>query len=170
MKSRPRPHLLLLTLTLLAGGCDDPTADHITPGDADAGDAEAAGECEAEVQIGVYATDECAGEPLMVYSLAIAESCSAWDHGDRRNSATRFQCWRDRLCYTQYVSTGTCEAGATLVTDKQAMTSCEKDPTPKIYTKILGGTEDCPEPPPGFECPSSPPGEGTPGVAAACEG
>lgn len=158
----------LLTLTLLAcDGVEAPADD----ADGDAGAEAGVGECAAEVRIGVYESDDCAGEPRMVQTLTISEACVAWSHGERENSATRFQCWRDRLCYTQYVASGTCDPDAAILfTDKEARTSCQKDPTPKIYTKILGGTEACPEPPPGFECPISAADAGTPGVAAACEG
>lgn len=132
-------------------------------GGGQAGDA-----CDAEVRIGLFPSDACEGEPLLTLTFPIDRPCSGWYHGDRPNSASRFQCYRDRLCYTQYVSSGTCDAEeARKVEDKESRTACTKDPTPKIYTRILGGTEGCPEAPAGFECPS---GAGTTELAAACPG
>jgi hypothetical protein len=127
------------------------------------------GACEAEIRIGLYASDACDGEPLMIQTMVVGEACNAWNHGERENSASRLQCWRDRVCLTQYVDSGTCAAeDARIVVDKQVTTSCKKDETPNIYTKILGGSEDCPEAPADFACPISAPGEGTPELAVAC--
>jgi hypothetical protein len=167
MNLSPRPCLQLLTLALLACDAADPPAEDAG---AEHDEQHGADACTAEVRIGVFASDACAGEPLLVQTLELAEPCSTWNHGERENSATRYQCWRDRLCFTQYVDSATCDPdAAVLVTDKEARTTCEKDPTPKIYTKILSGTEGCPEPPPGFTCPLSDHDGGTPGTAAACE-
>lgn len=178
---------LLLVLGLL-GACD---AGHGSNGDAattmipEVGDTDAtatdtddvtetgpaADACAAEVAIGLFATDACEGEPLLTLRFPIDRPCVGWNHGERENSASRFQCWRDRLCYTQYVTSGTCDASeARNVVDKQSWTACTKDETPKIYTRILSGTEGCPEAPEGFECPISAPGEGTIEVAPACPG
>lgn len=81
------------------------------------------------------------------------------------NSATRWQCYRDRVCYTQHIETLTCNTSRP--TDRQARTdACLPEPYPsnKLWTKLVGGTEDCPPASPGFECPISAEFEGTPGI------
>jgi hypothetical protein len=151
---------------------DTGDTDATTTADTDDTEAEpAGGACNAEVAIGLFATDACEGEPLLTITFPIDRPCSGWNHGERENSASRFQCYRDRLCYTQYVSSGTCDADeAKLVSDKESWTTCTKDPTPSIYTRILSGTEGCPEAPMGFACPLSGSGDGTTELAAACPG
>src|SRR5207248_3008798 len=120
--------------------------------------------CSAKVRIGLYKDDTCtAGAEVLVVELDVSQPCSGWSRqtgtGTREDSATRFQCYRDRVCYTQYVGNGTCSAGQR-VEDKEARTDCQKDPTPGIWTRILSGTEVCPEAPAGFACPSSSDGVG----------
>jgi hypothetical protein len=123
--------------------------------------------CSAEVRLGLFASDTCDGEPVLVVTLPLDQPCVGWDRGVRYNSATRLQCYRDRLCYTQYVASPTCDAAeATLVEDKESRTTCTDDPTPNIWTRILSGTEDCPEAPEGFTCPVSGPDGGNTEVAA----
>jgi hypothetical protein len=123
--------------------------------------------CSAEIRLGLFASDTCDGEPVLIVTLPLEQPCVGWDRGVRQNSATRFQCYRDRLCYTQYVASPTCDAAeATLVEDKESRTTCTKDPTPRIWTRILSGTEGCPEAPEGFACPVSEPGAANTEVAA----
>jgi hypothetical protein len=135
---------------------------------ADPSSSEGAGAaCSAEIRLGLFASDTCDAEPVLIVTLALDQPCVGWDRGVRQNSATRFQCYRDRLCYTQYVASPTCDATeATRVEDKESWTTCTKDPTPNIWTRILSGTEGCPEAPEGFACPLSGSGTGNTEVAA----
>ena len=130
--------------------------------------------CSGKVKIGLYGDDRCTpGSEVLTMEMDIARECFTWSRstgtGTRDNSATRFQCYRDRLCYTQYVSSATC-GGSRGGTDKESRDTCMKDDTPNIWTRILGGTEDCPAAPAGFSCPVSEPTQGTPGTHAACAG
>lgn len=153
----------LCVLVMVLAACGSGVA---PSSDANAGTGDA---CSAEIKLGLFASDACDGEPVLVVTLPLEQPCVGWDRGVRQNSATRFQCWRDRLCYTQYVASGTCDAAeATLVEDKESRTTCTDDPTPNIWTRILSGTEDCPEAPAGFECPVSGPGGGGNAEIAAC--
>ena len=136
------------------------------------GDASAGGDaCSAMVTIGLYSDGSCTpGQEVLTIVLDVSKDCSGWSRmtgsGTQTDSATRFQCYRDRLCYTQYVGSETC--AASMKTDKESSTTCMKDPTPGIYTRILGGTDGCPDAPAGFACPTSDPNLGTAGLAAAC--
>jgi hypothetical protein len=191
MKYRTLIALSLFTTLVAACGGDDSSTTGTTAGageggageggaggDGGAGEGGAGGggagdECNAVVRIGLFMTDACDGDPALIVTMPIDQPCVGWSHGNpsREDSATRFQCYRDRLCYTQYVGNQTCDApSASIVTDKESRTTCMKDPTPNIYTRILSGTEGCPEPPAGFECPLSGPGGGTQGLEAACPG
>jgi hypothetical protein len=143
-------------------------------GAAGAGQAGAGGggpECSAKVKVGLYADDQCTdGSEVLIFTLDTALTCSGWTRpkgaSTEDNAASRFRCYRDRLCYTQYRSTLECTTPQK--TDKESRTTCTKDDTPNIWTKILGGTEPCPEAPAGFECPRSAPNQGTEGLVAAC--
>jgi hypothetical protein len=103
------------------------------------------------------------------YDTSLA--CFAWTavgSNAQENSATRFQCYRDRVCYTQHPNSHDC--GGALATDKESRTAiCLKEPAGALYSRIVSGTESCPEAPPGFTCPASVAGEGTPGVAVCTQ-
>jgi hypothetical protein len=92
-----------------------------------------------------------------------AQACFAWvasGSNAQENSATRFQCFSDRLCYTQHPDSLDCAGG--LATDKEARTGlCLKEPAGRLYSMLQSGNEGCPAPPPGFQCPLSAPGAGT---------
>ncbi len=153
------PLLALCGLAAMLGACGSGGAPSSSTGDATA--------CSTEIQLGLFANDACDGEPVLVVTLPLEQPCVGWDRGVRLNSATRFQCYRDRLCYTQYVSSGTCDASEAMrVEDKESRTTCTDDPTPNIWTKILSGTEGCPEAPQGFACPISGEGTGNTEIAA----
>jgi hypothetical protein len=154
-----RAAILVLCLVLpLLGACGSGGGSSST---------DTAAACSSEVRLGLYGNDTCDGEPVLVVTLPLSEPCVGWDRVVRQNSATRFQCYRDRLCYTQYVSSFTCDASEAMrVEDKESRTTCTDDPTPGIWTKILSGTEECPEAPPGFECPLSGDGMGNTEIAA----
>jgi hypothetical protein len=129
--------------------------------------------CNAQIVVALYNDDACTDPPIFTYTLDIAKPCSGWSRQQgsqvKTDSASRFACYRDRVCYTQYVGTETCDpAAAALVSDKESRTTCVKDPTPNIWARILSGTEGCPEAAAGFECPMS--DTGTTGLAAACSG
>lgn len=134
----------------------------------DVGGAVGGSECTAIILIGLFADDACTNQ-VFSYKLDTGQSCSGWTRetgtGSRDNSGTRFQCFKDRLCYTQYVDSYSCDASAAHAEDKEVRTECLKDPTPGIWAKALGGTENCPDAPMGFACPT---GGATPGLAAAC--
>lgn len=127
--------------------------------------------CNAVVVVGLYGDDNCTpGSEVLTISFNIAAACFGWSRVSGSdtvyNSASRFQCYRDRLCYTQYVHSCVCSSeNAQKVEDKDARTTCQKDPTPGIWTKVLSGTDACPEAPAGFECPM---GDGNTELEAAC--
>jgi hypothetical protein len=120
-----------------------------------------------KARVGFYPTAECTpGTEVMVLNYDVSQTCFGWrrplENGSTRdNSATHFQCYRDRVCYTQHTRLLTCD---TSPTDKQFRTdACIKDDAGDVWLKLLGGTESCPEAPSGFECPRSSPGAGQPG-------
>ena len=177
-----RSHLVLIALcTLLAlsaAACSEGASSSDSGGDSSGdtgGGSGSGGACTARIVVGLYGDDACTGEPLFTYTLDVAKACAGWSRQSgsdvKTDSGSRFQCYRDRLCYTQYVGSETCDAAeSSLVTDEESRTSCVKDPTPNIWAKIQSGTEGCPDAPAGFECPVSDPGDGTTGLAAACSG
>jgi hypothetical protein len=130
----------------------------------------AKGSCGAQVVIAFYADSRCQpGTEVGQRRYDTAQACFSWraaGSAAQENSATRFQCYRDRLCYTQHADSLVC-GGARAVTDKESRTDrCTKEPNGALYSKILNGTEACPEAPAGFACPASAGGLGTPGVLA----
>lgn len=150
-------------------GCGGEGSTVATYRSGDVGGAVGGTQCTAVVEVGLYSDDKC-NELVLSYKLDIAKPCSGWTRelgsSTKDNSATRFQCYKDRLCYTQYVDTYTCGDGSAKVEDKEARLDCIKDPTPDIWVKLLGGTDDCPDAPAGFQCPAN---GSTPGVVAACQ-
>lgn len=118
--------------------------------------------------VGMYPSDQCTpGTEVIKLAYDVAQTCFGWRrqvaNGTRDNSATHFQCYRDRVCYTQHTRELTCN---TTATDKEVRTdACIKDDAGDIWLKLIGGTESCPAPPPGFACPRSNPGAGTPGMS-----
>lgn len=160
--------LFLASLGFWFVGCSGDGATEATYHDGDVGGAVGGSECMATVLIGLFDDDKCTNQ-VFSYKLDIGRPCSGWSRetgsGSRDNSGTRFQCFKDRLCYTQYVESYSCADSAARVEDKEVRTECTKDPTPDIWAKVLGGIENCPDVPMGFECPAS---GSTPGLAAAC--
>ena len=163
-----------ITLAVLGFSCGGSTAEGTGTSTSTAGGGGAAGgdACTAHVVVDLYADDQCTEPAVFSYTLDLGEACSGWSRQvsgtTRTDSASRFQCYRDRVCYTQYVDRETWDATASMmITDKESRTACLKDHTPGIWTKIRSGTEGCPEAPAGFDCPS---GQGTTGLAAACSG
>ncbi len=129
--------------------------------------------CSAVVTVGLYGEDTCApGSEVMLIRFNLAQDCYGWTRdsgrGEVENSATRFQCYRDRLCYTQTPRGLTCSGSPE---NKQSRTNgCTLEPQGGLWTRVLSGTEGCPEAPADFECPTSGSTGGTPGVvpASAC--
>ena len=121
-----------------------------------------AGGARAQVVIAFYDDAACTRE-VGRRRYDTGRACFAWTAAGsnaEENSATRFQCYSDRLCYTQHPNSLTC-SGA-VPTDKQARKGlCLKEPAGRLYAMLLSGSDACPPPPPGFECPLSPPGAGT---------
>lgn len=145
------------------------TAEETTATTAEETTAATADGCGAQVLIAFYDDAECQNQRGMrVYDTGL--DCFSWTAAGskaKENSATRFQCYADRLCYTQHPNSHTCEDGGFGRTDKQAMlNTCLKEPEGVLYSKLIGGTEACPPAPEGFECPLSAPREGTDGIAA----
>ena len=103
------------------------------------------------------------GETVPIRRYDTAQACFAWvasGSNAQENSATRFQCFSDRLCYTQHP--GSLDCGGALATDKEARTGlCLQEPAGRLYSMLQSGNEGCPAPPPGFACPLSAPGAGT---------
>ena len=116
--------------------------------------------------VGFYPTDQCTpGTEVMKLSYDLSQTCFGWRRqagtSTRDNSATHFQCYRDRVCYTQHTKVLTCD---TTPTNTQfSTTACTKDDAGDLWLKLLGGTESCPVAPSGFSCPLSAPSEGTTG-------
>lgn len=180
--------LLRLTVLAMTASCaTEPAGDRPDGGGRDAGgdvpvgrsnpDAvtNPAAACSAVVTLGLYGDDTCTpGREVMLIRMNLAQDCYGWQRDSSRgvvdNSATRFQCYRDRLCYTQTPGSLTC---AGRPEDKQSRTDrCTLEPQGNLWTRVLGGTESCPAAPAGFECPASGSAGGTPGVApaTACAG
>lgn len=131
------------------------------------------GTCTAKVQIAFFSDAACTAQVGMrVYDTS--KDCFSWTAAGssaQENSATRFQCYRDRLCYTQHPNTLACGDGGFGRTDKQAKLGvCLKEPDGALYSKLLGGTDACPMAPTGFECPSSTSMQGTDGIIACTVG
>ncbi len=116
--------------------------------------------------VGFYPSDQCTpGTEVMKNVYDLSQTCFGWRRSTgsstRDNSATHFQCYRDRVCYTQHTQVLTCN---TTATDKEFRTdACIKDDAGDVWLKLLGGTESCPAAPAGFSCPRSDPGAGTGG-------
>jgi hypothetical protein len=157
--------LCLAACAALAAACGGSATGSPDSGSPDAGTAG----CGAQVLIEFFSDADCltkVGSRRYDTSL----TCFSWTaqgSNAQQNSATRFQCYRDRLCYTQHPTSLTCEGGSKGQTDKQARTdACLKEPDGVLYSKIAGGTEACPAAPSGFECPSSAAQSGTAGIVA----
>lgn len=116
--------------------------------------------------VGFYPTDQCTpGTEVMKLTYDLSQTCFGWRRqasgSTRENSATHFQCYRDRVCYTQHTQVLTCD---NTPTNKQySTTACIKDDAGEVWLKLLSGTESCPVAPSGFACPLSEPMQGTPG-------
>lgn len=132
-------------------------------------------ECTAQVEIGFFSDPECTqlvtgASPTRVYDTT--QSCFSWEGNSAagENSATRFQCFRDRVCYTQHPATLSCDnptpTNKEARTDECVLDTQTPDGSRAIYAKIIGGTEGCPEAPADFECPLSEPQQGTTGIEA----
>jgi hypothetical protein len=115
--------------------------------------------CTAQVLIAYYDDAACTNQ-VGARTYDTSQTCFAFTASNTpagANSATRFQCYRDRLCYTQFYSSDSCTDGGRGSTDLQAKVG---------DARVISGTEDCPEAPAGFECPASGPGEGADAPAA----
>ena len=110
----------------------------------------------AQVVIAFYFDARCEpGTEVGSRRYDTGASCFSWfaqgSHA-QENSATSFQCWRDRLCYTQHPDSMSCASA--LATPKESRVGeCLKEPAGQLYSRILSGTESCPPAPPGFQCP-----------------
>ena len=120
-----------------------------------------AGATGAQVVLAFYQDAACTpGTEVGHRRYDTAQPCFSWfaaGSNAQENSADRFQCWRDRLCYTQHPGSMTCEAG--FATAKESRVGeCLKEPAGRLYSRVMSGTGDCPPPPAGFQCPASAPG------------
>ncbi len=128
--------------------------------------------CSAVVTMGLYGNDQCTpGTEVMLIRFNLAQDCYGWSRDSSRgvvdNSASRFQCYRDRLCYTQTPNSLTCGGRPE---DKQSRTDgCTLEPQGNLWTRLLDGTQNCPVPAAGFECPVSGGAGGTAGVVPATD-
>jgi len=178
MSDRRLCALFLAATSVSCGGeVESPSAPTVTasPQTASAALAPAtASACSAQVTIGFYTDSRCmAGTEVGTRRYDTRQTCFSWTaigSNAQENSATRFQCYRDRLCYTQHPNSLSC-GGSGLATDKESRTDvCTKEPAGQLYSRILSGTEGCPLPPAGFQCPASSPGLGSPAVQACTAG
>jgi len=172
MRDRRLSALFVAAISVACGGqVETPTA----PASPQAGGAPTAGSfCSAQVTIGFYADDRCLpGTEVGTRRYDTRQTCFSWTavgSNAQENSATRFQCYRDRLCYTQHPNSLSC-GGSGLATDKESRTDvCLKEPAGVLYSRILGGTDACPVAPAGFQCPASAPGLGNSGIQACTAG
>lgn len=114
--------------------------------------------CTARALIAFYSDAACT-TMVGMRSYDTSQECFTWTapgSSAMENSATRFQCYQDRLCYTQHPNTLDCTDGGFGQTDKQArLAMCIKEPDGQLYSMLLSGTEACPPSPAGFECPTS---------------
>lgn len=159
---------IIFSVALFGCGTDSETSEN------ESNSSTPTGTCNAQVVIEFYTDSDCttkvsAAEPTRTYDTT--QSCFSWTGNSAagENSATNFQCFRDRLCYTQHPASLACDISRP--TNKEAKTDeCVLDTSNPnggaIYAKIVSGTENCPEAPAGFECPVSASGEGTTGIAA----
>jgi len=138
-------------LGLLLSACGDDGGSEPT------GDA-AHGSCTARAVIAFYSDAACT-TMVGMRSYDTSLECFTWTamgSSAQENSATRFQCYADRVCYTQHPNTLDCGDGGFGATDKQArLAMCIKEPDGALYSMLLSGTESCPAAPAGFECPTS---------------
>jgi hypothetical protein len=107
------------------------------------------------ITVGFYGNDACeAGTELLTLTYDISQTCFGWTRstgvGTIDNSATNFQCYRERVCYTQHPGNFTCTAGGPA--DKEFRTDACTPDTGGLWVRILSGTENCPEAPPDFAC------------------
>ena len=121
--------------------------------------------CTARALIAFYSDAACT-QMVGMRSYDTSQECFSWSSPGSsagENSATRFQCYADRLCYTQHPNTTDCTDGGFGATDKQArLGMCLKEPDGALYSKLLSGTDACPAAPAGFECPTSATMQGAP--------
>lgn len=156
-----------------SAGADTATsAADTSDGDVAPADVDPATGCGAKVLIAFFTDENCTEQAgQRVYDTG--QTCFGWESSGSHagsNSATRFQCYRDRLCYTQHPETLTCEGGSKGQTDKEArLGECLKEVAGSLYSKLISGTEACPEAPVGFACPASGAEDGTAGIAACGE-
>jgi hypothetical protein len=159
--NKPVP-VALLGLVLLACGGGTSVTDPNTPvATATAAPAmTAAASTGAQVVIAFYEDAACSQE-VGRRRYDTGQSCFTWvaqGSNAQENSADRFQCYRDRICYTQHPNSLSCSG---MATDKQSRTDvCLKEPAGRLYSRVVSGTDGCPPAPAGFECPVSVPGAG----------
>lgn len=109
------------------------------------------------VTMGMYGDEDAVpGTEVMVLDIDPSQSCFGWTrttgNGTRDNAAADFQCFQDRLCYTQYPDALTCDGE---MSERKAIyTDAVVPDTGGTFTKILSGTEACEPAPEGFECPT----------------
>jgi hypothetical protein len=117
-----------------------------------------------------FFSDAACTQQVGMRSYDTSQVCFSWTAMGsmaQENSATRFQCYADRLCYTQHPNTLDCTDGGFAQTDKEArLNECLKEPDGLLYSKLISGTESCPPAPAGFTCPTSASKSGTPEPAA----
>ena len=117
------------------------------------GDEEPSATCTARALIAFYSDAACTAMVGM-RSDDTAQECFSWTSAGSmamENSATRFQCYADRLCYTQHPNSVDCTDGGFGRTDKQArLNMCIKEPDGQLYSMLLSGTEACPPAPAGL--------------------
>jgi hypothetical protein len=112
-----------------------------------------------KIVVGFYKNAKCSGQPLAQRTMYL-QNCFSWtrayNEGERDNSANNFQCYKNKVCYTQYPLTKNCsEQQPGLTRNKQLSTQCQQEigTGKKMWSKILSGTESCPKSPSNFQCP-----------------
>jgi hypothetical protein len=160
--------LVVVTLSFSIAACTEYADDQ--PIDQVDGGALPESTCTAQVLIALYSDAACTNQ-VGARTYDTSQTCFAFTASNTpagASSATRFQCYRDRLCYTQFYSSDSCSDGGHGSTNLQAkLGECVKEAAGTRYAKLISGTEECPEAPAGFECPASAAGEGA-AEPAAC--
>jgi len=152
-----------LSLLLALSGCGDDTNPDAGSGAADAG----GGSCPGAVVIGFFTDPDCTvpvGGPGGERSYDLTATCFSWEGSSAagQNSATGFQCYRDRVCYAQHANSLSCDSP--MATNKEARTGAcvvDTEGAMTIYARLISGSESCPEAPDGFECPTGGAAAGT---------
>jgi hypothetical protein len=110
------------------------------------------------ITIGFYDNKECKKTPKAIRKIYL-QDCFFWqrkthNNSYRDNSINNLQCFKDRLCYTQYPESNNCKIAKNgIFAHKQFSTTCTKEAQGTAWAKIISGSEFCQPTPKDFQCP-----------------